>query len=352
MIYANAFAQTLHSRPIGPDGTLGAATTRRPRRHEPALPRDDAERHEPLRLRRRPRLQPDRPSCSSTSTRRAARSRRRRPASVGWPGGGPTEIARMTVSPDGRHLYAASGAGRRRHRALRHRRDRRAHGRQRARRPPTTAARRASLAIAPGGLFAYAPTSITGLAPPGEIRQFSRDPATGALAPLALPGRRLRRRADLPTRDAVASPDGASLYLGQDGNVGEWTIASGGALLPRANLAIAGRPAGERGDRPRPVPSAGRVVHRDARARRPADDVRRVGLVGPRRQRRALRLGLRRRHHARRRRARAEPRLRDRRDADGAAHGDRRRRDVDVDAVDRHADAAKRRPLGRRRPAP
>jgi hypothetical protein len=34
----------------------------------------------------------------------------------------------------------------------------------------------------------------------------------------------------LPTADATPSPDGRTLFLGQDGNVGSWSVAPGGAL--------------------------------------------------------------------------------------------------------------------------
>ncbi len=242
VIYANAFTRSLRWRPIGSDGLLGAATTvdlaplgANPRflamtQNGTSLYVGDAG----LGFRPTQILQFDVDPASGAITAKA-------PAAVGWPGGGPTEIARMTVSPDGRHLYATSGetgdgiarfdigaSG-----AL-------TGGSELV--APTDRSATSVIAIAPGGLHAYAPTNVTGLVPPGEIHQFSRDASTGALSPLAPPA--ADYQVDLPTRDAVASPDGRSLYLGQSldaagpvANVGEWTITAGGTVSPRANLA-------------------------------------------------------------------------------------------------------------------
>ena len=136
------------------------------------------------------------------------------------------EAARLTLTPDGRHLYAASGqsgtgialfdVG-------------------------ASGALGASLIVgvagdlngtsvtpvAPGGGQLWAPTS-TGT--PGRIDQFAIA-ATGALAPLAPPS--VPYALPAGTRDAVAHPNGATLYTGQDANVGEWAIAPGGTLAAR-----------------------------------------------------------------------------------------------------------------------
>ncbi len=231
-IYANAFSQSLHSRPIGADGTLGAATI------------VDIPARTPRFLAMTPGgtslyvsvaddggasgvLQFDVDPASGAITPKAV-------PFVAWPGGGPSELARMTVSPDGRHLYAASGqSGDGVARYVIDATGALTDGSEIALPGDRSAA--SVLAIAPSGLFAWRPVSLAP-ATPGEIHQFSRDLAAGALTPLFLPTVDYRPEADVPTRDAVASPDGASLYLGQDGNAGEWAVTSGGALLARANL--------------------------------------------------------------------------------------------------------------------
>ena len=163
------------------------------------------------------------------------------PLFVAWPElGGPGVIARMTVSPDGRHLYAAAGdagfgiahfaidaSG--------------ALGGGSVLATPGDRSSTSVTAIAPNERFAWAPTTApsgtTGL---GKVGQFSRDPTSGALGPLVPPAVNYPANASFPARDAIASPDGASLYLGQDANVGEWAIAGDGTVALRANLAVGG----------------------------------------------------------------------------------------------------------------
>jgi PKD repeat protein/DNA-binding beta-propeller fold protein YncE len=235
VIYANALSQTLHVRHIGAGGALDAPTV------------VDVAGRNPRFLAMTPSgtslyvsvagagvgitgvLQFDVDPASGAVTPKAV-------PFVPWPGAGPpAEVTRMTVAPDGRHLYAASSAiasgiarfdidaaG--------------ALGGASLVAVPTDRSATSVIAIAPNGLFAWTPTSAVGSAP-GQIRQFSRDPSNGLLAPLFLPAVDYRVEADQPARDAVPSPGGSTLYIGQDRNVGEWTISSGGALLPAANLA-------------------------------------------------------------------------------------------------------------------
>jgi PKD repeat protein len=157
------------------------------------------------------------------------------PASVPWPaspGTAPAEAGRLTMTPAGRNLYATAATG----------------GSGIAHFPidPGGALSGGSITgavgdltgngvvpVAPGGAFAWAPT-ISGT--PGRIDQFALGPV-GTLVPLSPTAASYVVEAS--ARDAAASPDGRTLYLGQDGNVGEWTIAAGATLSPRANHASA-----------------------------------------------------------------------------------------------------------------
>jgi PKD repeat protein len=163
---------------------------------------------------------------------------------VSWPGLPPArvrqqaslDIARMAISPDGGHLYAASGDP---DTGLAHF----AIGAAGALGPGTIVGAPVSpdvsatsvAAISPDGLFLWAPTS-GGAEPTGRIDRFAigADGALTALDPPApyAPG------VDEPTRDAVAAPDGRALYLGQDGYVGHWTVGPDATLANVANVAI------------------------------------------------------------------------------------------------------------------
>jgi 6-phosphogluconolactonase (cycloisomerase 2 family) len=164
-------------------------------------------------------------------------------ASVSWPfvptavrQQAATSIARLAVSPDGGHLYAASGNG---DTGLAHF----AIDATGALGPgsivgapvaPDVSATSVA-AISPDGLFLWAPTS-GGAEPSGRIDRFEIG-AAGALSPLAPPAPYLATAA-AATRDAVAAPNGRALYLGQDGNVGHWTVGPGATLTGPANFPI------------------------------------------------------------------------------------------------------------------
>lgn len=90
----------------------------------------------------------------------------------------------------------------------------------------------AAVATSVTGDALWAPSATTARAVPERIRQFSIGSA-GALIPLAPPAVNLVLG---PARDLVPSPDGRTLYVGQDGSVSEWTVAPGGALTRRVNV--------------------------------------------------------------------------------------------------------------------
>ena len=219
------------------------------------------------------------------------------------------------------------------------------------RRRPTRYAE-AAVATSVAGDALWAPSADGTAAAPERIRQFSIGAAGRARAARAA-RRRLRRR-PAPTRDARRQPRRATLYLGQDGTVGEWTVGARRRAAPSRERRRRRRSAAcERRHRPAPSQAPVAVVRRRARGRRPGDDVRRE------RARRDPDGTIARYDwdfgdgtSAAERRPDAEPRLRDRRArATVDADRDRRRRHLDRAAVDRHADAAKRRPVGARRPA-
>jgi PKD repeat protein len=158
------------------------------------------------------------------------------PAAVAWPSSpgatAPTDAGRMTMTPDGRNLYATAATA----------------GSGIAHFAIDVGGALSSgsingvfgdfngdgvVPVAASGAFAWAPT-ISGT--PGRIDQYTVGPSS-TLVPLSPAAATYVVEAS--TRDAAASPDGRSLYLGQDGNVGEWTIAAAGTLSPRANHASA-----------------------------------------------------------------------------------------------------------------
>jgi len=237
--YAVAFTSELRSRPIDAGGGLGAetavSTLGRSPRFLAMTPSGTSLYASAVVIGGAPVtgvLQYDVDPTTGALTPKA-------PPFVAWPGGGPTEMARMSVSPDGRHLYAAAGqvGFGTAHFAID------ASGALTGGSVLPTSADRSStsvLPIAPSERFAWAPTTAPGLAGLGNVGQFSRDPASGGLSPLVPAAADYPANANFPARDATASPDGASLYLGHDANVGEWAIAGGGTLSPRANLAVGG----------------------------------------------------------------------------------------------------------------
>jgi hypothetical protein len=231
VFYALGSRGAVQSRPIGADGALGAAAD--------TLVRGTA-----------PRFLAMTPGGTSLYVADAAAPRvlqfdvataaltPKAPASVAWPvvAGVPApdgEAARLTLTPDARHLYAASGQS---GTGIAHF-DVGASGALGASSIVGVAGDLNGTSVtpvAPGGGQLWAPTS-TGT--PGRIDQFAIA-ATGALSALTPPS--VPYALPAATRDAVAHPNGASLYTGQDANVGEWSIAPGGALSGRANRATGG----------------------------------------------------------------------------------------------------------------
>jgi PKD repeat protein len=222
----------LQSRPIAANGTLGAATTvvlgLTAPRFVAMTPSGTSLYVSDASARLGPRvLQFDVDPATGAVSAKA-------PAAVAWPSApgatAPAEAGRMTMTPDGRNLYAtaATGGSGIAHFAI----------------DASGALSGGSITgvfgdlngngvvpVAAGGAFAWAPT-ISGT--PGRIDQYAIG-ASGALSALSPPAATYVVEAS--ARDAAASPDGRSLYLGQDGNVGEWTIAAGGTLSPRADHA-------------------------------------------------------------------------------------------------------------------
>lgn len=157
---------------------------------------------------------------------------------VAWPGvpgpsAPPIGAGRMALTPASSHLYLAT--------------DSQAGGIGRwAIDPSTGALTGATIAAPPFDLYPeaavatsaagdalWAPSAAGTSAAPERIRQFSIG-ADGALAPLAPPA--VNYVVAGPARDLVAGPDGRTLYLGQDGTVGEWNVGAGGVLAHRANV--------------------------------------------------------------------------------------------------------------------
>ena len=231
VFYATEFSSALHSRPINPDGTLGAITT---------TPLPAIAVHQGFLA-----MTPAGTSLYAGGTNDSGDAviaqldvevatgalTPKTPAVVAWPAGGittPPDVARMTLTPDGNHLYAATGFA--------------STGSAHYTVDASGALSGASLvppfargelvfvmAIAPDLAKLWAPS---GLPMGGEVSQFSIAPA-GALTPLDPAFVPYAPGTDLPTRDALPHPDGRSLYLAADANLGEWTIAPGDTLAAR-----------------------------------------------------------------------------------------------------------------------
>jgi hypothetical protein len=155
------------------------------------------------------------------------------PAVVGWPtAGGPTIGAgRMAIAPSGSQLYLATdtaGAGIGRWTidpgtgAL-------TGGAVDA--PAADGYAEAAVALSTSGNALWAPSGGSAAAPE-RVRQLAVG-GGGVLTPLAPPA--VNYVVAGPARDLVASPDGQSLYLGQHGTAGEWSVAPDGTLTYRAN---------------------------------------------------------------------------------------------------------------------
>ncbi len=230
----------LQSRPIAADGGLGAPTTvdlgssSAPRflamtRDGTSLYVADAGVRTPPHL-----LQFDVDPATGAVTPKAA-------TSVAWPAqagaAAPRDAGRLTVSPSGEDLYATSatagtgiarftiGAGG----ALAAGRISGAFGDLTGSSVVTFFPGSSIEASNTGGGYLYVPTSS---GTPGRIDRFPAD-FVGDLAgdPYAV---------ESSTRDAAATPDEQSLYLGQDGNVGDYALAPFGVgTTPRASHPIA-----------------------------------------------------------------------------------------------------------------
>ena len=231
VFYATEFPTALHSRPISADGTLGAVAT---------TPVPAIDFHQGFLA-----MTPAGTSLYAGGTDALGDAiiaqlgvdvatgtlTAKTPAVVAWPAGGittPPDVARMTLTPDGNHLYAASGIASTgsAHYIVD------ASGALTGGSPVAPFARGElvfALAIAPDLAKLWAPS---GLASGGEVSQFSIEPS-GALLPLAPAFVPYAPGPELPTRDALAHPDGRSLYLAADGFVGEWTTAPGNTLAAR-----------------------------------------------------------------------------------------------------------------------
>ena len=160
--------------------------------------------------------------------------------SVAWPGvpipGGPgIGAGRMAITPSGNQLYLATdtpatGIGRW---AIDPASGALTGGSVEA--APADTYAEAAVATSAAGDALWAPSAGGTSAAPERIRQFAIG-AAGALTPLA------PATVDYvvagPARDLVPAPDGATLYLGQAGTVGEWVVGAGGALSHRANSPV------------------------------------------------------------------------------------------------------------------
>ena len=152
----------------------------------------------------------------------------------------PSAVGRLAVTPSGSHLYLATdtpGAGIGRW-AIDPATGALTGGTMDA---PAADYAEAAVALSTGGGALWAPSAAGAALPaaPERIRQFSVG-AGGALAPLAPPAVSYVQAG--AARDLVPSPDGATLYVGQTGTVGEWNVGPGGALSHRANSPAATDP--------------------------------------------------------------------------------------------------------------
>jgi len=150
------------------------------------------------------------------------------------PAGGPTVGAgRMALTPSGSHLYLATatpgvGIGRW---AI----DPATGGLTGAgvEAPPSDGYAEAAVATSVAGDALWAPSADGTTSAPERVRQLAIA-GGGVLTPLAPPA--VNYVVAGPARDLVQGPDGATLYLGQDGSVGEWVVGAGGVLAHRANV--------------------------------------------------------------------------------------------------------------------
>jgi hypothetical protein len=153
--------------------------------------------------------------------------------SIGGAGGPALTAGRMALTPAGSHLYLAPatpgiGIGRW---AIDPATGALSAGSVEA--PPADGYGEAAVATSVAGDALWAPSAEGTTAAPERIRQFAIA-AGGVLTPLAPPA--VNYVVAGPARDLVPGPDGGTLYLGQDGSVGEWVVGAGGGLAHRANV--------------------------------------------------------------------------------------------------------------------
>jgi PKD repeat protein/6-phosphogluconolactonase (cycloisomerase 2 family) len=157
------------------------------------------------------------------------------PAFVDWPtppidAPVPVEIARMAVTPDGAHLYAASGesATGLAHFAIDALSGALVGGSLVG--LPADGRDAHAPAITPDAQYLFSATSPIRTSP-GRIDPFSIG-AGGALSLITPP---MPYPTSATTRDGVVAPNGRTLYLGQDANVSDWVVGAGATLTPRGN---------------------------------------------------------------------------------------------------------------------
>ncbi|HYI18203.1 MAG TPA: PKD domain-containing protein, partial [Solirubrobacteraceae bacterium] len=152
---------------------------------------------------------------------------------VGWPDTSTGGAGRMAITPSGSHLYLAAdsagfGIGRW---AIDPATGALVGGSVEA--PPSDRYAEGAVATSAPGDALWAPSSSSASTFPERIRQFAIG-AAGVLTPLVPPA--VNYVVAGPAHDLVLAPDGQTLYLGQDGTVGEWVVGPGGALSHRANV--------------------------------------------------------------------------------------------------------------------
>ena len=244
----------------------------------------------------------------------------KKPATV-LAGAAPRGVA---VSPDGRNLYVANHGG------TVSQYDIGADGTLSPKTPATVPAGNEPerVAVSPDGKSVYVTDDQLGGGGEG-VSQYTVG-AGGALSPMS-PA--IVQTFGEPI-GVTLSADGASLYVANlHGYVSQFDVGAGGLLAAKTPATVpagTGPPAEPDGHRAAPRPGAARRLLRLPCRCRLGERLRRLGVLRSRRQRRALRLGLRRWHRPAQRRSQARACLRERGQLHRAPDGRRRRRLLDV----------------------